>query len=251
MSLVLMLLLTLTGILLMFVYEPISEQAYESIMTIQDTVFLGPFIRNIHHWSGNILVIVSFFHLLRVFFTGGFHGPRRFNWVIGLCLFFLLLVSNFTGYLLPWDNLSYWAISICTGMLEYFPVLGPGLQMMILGGNEVGADTLSLFFALHVIIIPVCLFLLMPYHFWLVRKVGGVVLEGEDEYVPTSPNLTTRELAIGLALIAFVMVYATIFDAPLDAKANPGLSPNPTKSPWSWIASCGMGRDAGYGPPSG
>jgi quinol-cytochrome oxidoreductase complex cytochrome b subunit len=243
MSLVLVLLLALTGILLMLEYEPIPGQAYESIVTLRDTVLFGAFIRNIHHWSGNLLVIVSFLHLLRVYFTGGFHGPRRFNWVIGLCLFFLILVSNFTGYLLPWDQLAYWAITICTGILDYLPGLGPRLQMIILGGKEIGANTLSLFFAIHVIIMPICLFLLMPYHFWLVRKAGGVVLPqatnddqgGQNAYVPTVPNLTTRELVTGLILIAFVMVYGIIFDAPLGAKANPGLSPNPTKAPWFLI----------------
>jgi quinol-cytochrome oxidoreductase complex cytochrome b subunit len=243
MALVLVLLLALTGILLMFVYEPIPGRAYESIMTLHETVLFGAFIRNIHYWSGNILVIVSFLHLLRVYFTGGFHGPRRFNWIIGLGLFSLILVSNFTGYLLSWDQLSYWAIAICTGILDYLPGIGPGLQIMILGGNEVGAHTLSLFFTIHVIIMPICLFLFMPYHFWLVRKAGGVIVplssndkQGrEDGYVSTVPNLTTRELAMGLGLIAFVMVYATIFDAPLGARANPGLSPNPTKAPWFFI----------------
>jgi len=243
MALVLVLLLSLTGILLMFVYEPISERAYESIMTLHETVLFGAFIRNIHHWSGNILVIVSFLHLLRVYFTGAFHSPRRFNWIIGLGLFFLVLVSNFTGYLLSWDQLSYWAITICTGMLDYIPGIGTDLRMMILGGNEVGAHTLSIFFTIHIVIMPISLFLFMPYHFWLVRKTGGVILPllsndkqgGDDGYVPTIPNLTTRELAMGLGLIAFVMVYATIFDAPLGVRANPGLSPNPTKAPWFFI----------------
>jgi quinol-cytochrome oxidoreductase complex cytochrome b subunit len=128
-------------------------------------------------------------------------------------------------------------------MLDYLPGIGPSLQMLILGGNEMGAHTLSLFFTIHVVIMPISLFLLMPYHFWLVRKAGGVISppswngkqEKDNSYVPTIPNLTTRELSTGLGLIAFVMVYATIFDAPLGARANPGLSPNPTKAPWFFI----------------
>lgn len=243
MALVLILVLALTGILLMLVYEPFPGQAYESIETLQKTVPFGGLIRNIHHWSGNLFVIVCLLHLLRAYFTGGFHGPRRFNWVIGLLLLFLVLVSNFTGYLLPWDQFAYWAITICTGMLDYLPSLGPRLQTMILGGNEVGAETLSLFFTIHVIIMPICLFLFMPYHFWLVRKAGGIVLpqaSGNDEkreqvYVPVVPHLTTRELVTGLVLIASVMVYGTLFDAPFDIQANPGLSPNPTKAPWFLI----------------
>jgi quinol-cytochrome oxidoreductase complex cytochrome b subunit len=243
MALVLILLLALTGILLMLVYEPFPDQAYESIERLRGAVPFGGLIRNIHHWSGNLLVIISLLHLLRAYFTGGFHGPRRFNWVIGLLLFFLVLVSNFTGYLLPWDQFAYWAITICTGMLDYLPGLGPKLKTVILGGNEVGADTLSLFFAAHVIIIPICLFLFTPYHFWLVRRAGGVVLpqatENEKEedfnHIPVSPHLTTRELVTGLVLIASVMLYGTLFDAPFEIQANPGLSPNPTKAPWFLI----------------
>lgn len=240
MPLVLVMLLALTGILLMFVYEPSPKLAYDSLITLQEEIWFGQLIRNIHHWSGNILVIVSFLHLLRVFFTGAFQGARSFNWVIGLCLFFLVLISNFTGYLLPWDQLAFWAITICTGMLEYLPGLGHWLQEMIRGGEEVGRATLSVFFTLHVVIMPLCLFLLMPFHFWRVRKAGGVVIpqtsvhdsKETDYHVSTVPNLVIRELVVGLVLIAFVMVVSLIFDAPLEARANPGLSPNPTKAPW-------------------
>lgn len=242
-SLVLMLLLTLTGIFLMLVYEPSPGKAYESIIEIQENVMFGPLIRSIHHWGGNLLIIISFMHLLRCYFTGAFHGPRRFNWVIGLFLFFLVLVSNFTGYLLPWDQLAYWAITISTGMLDYLPGLGGDLKSILLEGEEVSAGTLSLFFVIHIIVMPVFLFFFMAYHFWLVRKAGGVVIPPEaknsqDEktnLIPTVPNLTTREIAAGLVLIALVLIFATFIDAPLGSKANPGLSPNPTKAPWFLI----------------
>jgi quinol-cytochrome oxidoreductase complex cytochrome b subunit len=243
MPVVLVMLLAITGILLMFVYEPSPRHAYDSIITLQEEIWFGQLIRNIHHWSGNILVIVSFLHLLRVFFTGAFLGSRSFNWVIGLCLFFLVLISNFTGYLLPWDQLAFWAITICTGMLEYLPGLGLWLQKMIRGGEDVGQATLSIFFTIHVVIVPLCLFLLMPFHFWRVRKAGGVVVprssasesEEKNPYISTVPHLVIRELVVGLVLIAFVMVFSLFFDAPLEAKANPGLSPNPTKAPWYFV----------------
>ena len=243
MPLVLVMLLALTGILLMFVYEPSPRLAYDSVIAIQEEIWFGQFIRNIHHWSGNILVIVSFLHLLRVFFTGAFQGARSFNWVIGLFLFFLVLVSNFTGYLLPWDQLAFWAVTICTGMLEYLPGLGLWLQKMVRGGEDVGQATLSIFFTVHVVIVPLCLFLLMPFHFWRVRKAGGVIIpqasasnpEEKNKYIPTVPNLVIRELVVGLVLVAFVMVFSLIFEAPLEAKANPGLSPNPTKAPWYFV----------------
>ena len=243
MSLVLVMLLAVTGILLMFVYKPSPGLAYDSVITIQKDIWFGQLIRNIHHWSGNFLVIVSFLHLLRVFFTGAFHGSRRLNWVIGLCLFFLVLISNFTGYLLPWDQLAFWAVSICTGMLEYLPGLGVWLQKLIRGGEEVGQATLAIFFTVHVVVVPLCLFLLMPFHFWRVRKAGGVVVarssvpdsEGKEKYISTVPNLVIRELVVGLVLIAFIMVCSLIFNAPLETQANPGLSPNPTKAPWYFV----------------
>jgi len=240
MSVVLFLILVVTGILLMLGYEPFPGQAYDSIVILQKDVLFGQLVRNIHHWSGNILLIVSVLHLLRVYFTNAFYETRRLNWIIGLGLLLFVLASNFTGYLLPWDQRAYWTVTICAGMLEYLPFLGHWLQRMIIGGEEVGGATLSLFFTVHVVVMPICFFLLMPYHFWLVRKAGGVVvprspgtgLEKRPIHVPTVPHLITREISAGLILIACVMVYALIFDAPLEGKANPGLSPNPAKAPW-------------------
>ena len=103
-------------------------------------MLFGQLIRNIHHWSGNALLLVVFLHLLRVFFSGAFHRPRQFNWVIGLVMFLLVLGSNFTGYLLPWDQLAFWAVTICTGMLEYIPGIGLGLAQLIRGGPEIGCS---------------------------------------------------------------------------------------------------------------
>ncbi len=124
MSAVLFGLLVATGVLLMFVYEPSPGLAYESIVTLQTSVLFGKLVRNIHHWSANFLIAIVLLHLLRVFFTGGFYAPRQFNWILGLLLLCCVLVSNFTGYLLPWDQLSYWAITIVTGMLGYIPLAG-------------------------------------------------------------------------------------------------------------------------------
>lgn len=247
MAVVLVMLLVVTGILLKFVYEPFPGKAYDSIITLQKDVLFGPLVRNIHRWSANLLVIAAFLHMLRVFFTGAFHPPRRFNWILGLGLFFIVLVSNFTGYLLPWDQLSFWAITICTGMVEYIPLLGSWLQKMIRGGAEVGPATLSIFYTLHTAIMPACIFILMAFHFWRVRKDGGVVIprypeetpaakeETDRKYVSTIPNLVLRELVVALVLVAFILVFSTFFNAPLQDKANPGLSPNPAKAPWYFM----------------
>ena len=240
MAVVLVGMLFATGLMLKFVYQPVPDRAYESIIHLQNNVLFGQLIRNVHHWSGNILLIIVFLHLLRVFFTSAFHPPRQFNWIIGLVMFLAVLTSNITGYLLPWDQLAFWAITICTGMLEYVPGIGEWLQKLIRGGNEIGPATISIFFAIHTAIIPACLLVLMPWHFWRVRKAGGLVIprrpdeeQGSDnEKVPTIPNLILREIVVALVLIAFIMAISVIFNAPLEAKANPGLSPNPTKAPW-------------------
>jgi quinol-cytochrome oxidoreductase complex cytochrome b subunit len=240
MAVVLVCMLFATGLMLKFVYQPVPDRAYESIIHLQNDVLFGQLIRNIHHWSGNLLLIIVFLHFLRVFFTGAFHPPRQFNWIIGLAMFLAVLASNITGYLLPWDQLAYWAITICTGMLEYIPGIGEWLQALIRGGSDIGSATLSIFFAIHTAIIPACLLFLMPWHFWRVRKAGGVVIprrpyedEGSgDEKLAAIPNLILREIVVAVVLIAAIMAVSVAFDAPLGAKANPGLSPNPTKAPW-------------------
>ena len=243
MAVVLVFLLLGTGVLLKFVYQPIPEKAYESILHLQRDVLFGRLIRNIHHWSANALIIVAFLHLLRVFFTGAFHTPRQFNWVIGSGLFLGVLFSNFTGYLLPWDQLAFWAITICTGGLEYIPWIGLWLQKLIQGGPEVGPGTLSNFFAIHTAILPAFLLILMPFHFWRIRKAGGLVIPRGPEQssgdrgpsVPAIPNLLLREIVVVLVLLASVLVFSMLFNAPLGDKANPGLSPNPTKAPWYFM----------------
>lgn len=243
MAVVLVFLLLGTGVLLKFVYQPIPEKAYESILHLQRDVLFGRLIRNIHHWSANALIIVAFLHLLRVFFTGAFHAPRQFNWVIGSGLFLGVLFSNFTGYLLPWDQLAFWAITICTGGLEYIPWIGLWLQKLIQGGPEVGPGTLSNFYAIHTAILPAFLLILMPFHFWRIRKAGGLVIPRGLEQssgdrgpsVPAIPNLLLREIVVALVLLASVLVFSMLFNAPLGDKANPGLSPNPTKAPWYFM----------------
>jgi quinol-cytochrome oxidoreductase complex cytochrome b subunit len=240
MAVVLVCILFVTGLMLKFVYQPVPDRAYESIIHLQDNVLFGQLIRNIHHWSGNILLVIVFLHFLRVFFTGAFYSPRQFNWIIGLAMYLAVLTSNITGYLLPWDQLAFWAITICTGMLEYVPGIGGWLQGLIRGGSDIGPATLSIFFAIHTAVIPACLLILMPFHFWRVRKAGGLVIPRTPEEAPGSrgdsvpaiPNLILRELVVAVVLIAVVMVVSVIIDAPLGAKANPGLSPNPTKAPW-------------------
>jgi quinol-cytochrome oxidoreductase complex cytochrome b subunit len=227
-------------VLLKFVYEPTPVAAYASIQSLILEVPFGRWIRNVHHWCAHLLVLLVFLHMLRVFFTGAFHPPRQFNWVIGLGLFGSVLTANFTGYLLPWDQLAYWAVTVSTGMLEYVPWIGYPLQNVIRGGTDIGPATLRIFFAIHTAVVPTLLFLLMAFHFWRVRKAGGVVIPRAPEEapvehpvrVPSLPNLLLREVTAATVLIAVVLLFSVFVDAPLSEPANPGLSPNPVKAPW-------------------
>jgi quinol-cytochrome oxidoreductase complex cytochrome b subunit len=240
MAVVLVMMLFVTGLMLKFAYQPVPDRAYESIVRLQNVAYFGQLIRNIHHWGGNALLLVVFLHFLRVFFSGAFHSGRQFNWIIGLVMFLLVLGSNFTGYLLPWDQLAFWAITICTGMLEYIPGIGVELQKLIRGGSDIGPATLTNFFAIHTAIVPACLIVLMPFHFWRIRKARGLVVPRKPEEDPadrgktvaTIPNLIVRELVVASVLVALILVVSVLFNAPLEEKANPGLSPNPTKAPW-------------------
>jgi quinol-cytochrome oxidoreductase complex cytochrome b subunit len=239
MALLLFFILVVTGALLLFVYEPNADRAYASVTALDDDVPFGGFLRAVHHWAGNGFLIVSLLHLLRVFYTGAFLPPRRFNWNLGLVLLGIVMAGNFTGYLLPWDQLSYWAVTIGTGMLQYIPLIGDGLMQLVRGGSEVGAKTLSLFFVIHIALLPIILFLLMSFHFWKVRKAGGVMVPdskgARPVTVPVQPNLTLREGVAALVLIAILLVVSAIFQAPLQEQANAGLSPNPAKAPWYFM----------------
>ena len=242
MALVLFLVLLGTGLLMIFVYEPTPEGAYKSILHMQDETLFGRLIRGAHHWGANLLIAVAALHLFRVFLTGAFQGVRRSNWLIGLGMMILILVSGFTGYLLPWDQVSYWAITVCTEMLAYVPVVGQALQRLVVGGTEVGAATILNFYALHTVVVPLVLIVLMTWHFWRVRLAGGVIVPSDPEngvardgYVPYRPNLIEREKAVALIVVAFIVVIAIVFGAPLDLPANPGASPNPVKAPWYFV----------------
>ncbi len=241
-SLVLVAVMAATGILTMLVYQPVPGVAFDSIVALQGQVAFGALVRAVHYWSANLLVVVVLLHLARVFLTGGYHGPRQFNWVIGSVLLLCVLANNFTGYLLPWDQLSYWAVTISTGMLEYVPWVGPLLQRVVRGGTEIGPETLINFYTVHTTIVPVLLIALMGFHFWRVRRAGGVVVpparpadDDEGEKLHFLPHLLLREVAQTLVIVAIVVVLAAAFGAPLGDRANPGMSPNPAKAPWYFV----------------
>lgn len=225
----------LTGILLRFYYTPIPAEAYNSVLFTKNQVLFGQFIRNIHYWSGVFLLLIAFLHFLRVFLTSAYRDERRINWLFGLFLLVLIVLLNFTGYLLPWDQLAYWAITVSTNIIGYLPLVGEGIRTMIIGGKELNADTLRTFFTFHTAVLPFLLLALVLYHFWRVRKAGGILLPEKEEspvMVPTMPNLVFKEFIVALVLIAVLFTFSALFNAPLLEKANPSYSLNPTKAPW-------------------
>ncbi len=178
--------LTVTGILLMVYYKPTVEMAYASMKDIHYVVPTGRFIRNIHRWAAHLMVITVILHMARVFYTSAYKSPREFNWLIGMVLFVLTLALSFTGYLLPWDQLAYWAITIganiaaspnelvhALGLPSIFNI-GDVQKEILLGASTVGQDALTRFYMLHVMVLPIMLTILVAVHFWRIRKDGGL-----------------------------------------------------------------------------
>ncbi len=191
-SFFLFLLLTLTGLLLMFYYRPTPAQAYMDMMALREDVPLGAFMRNLHRWAGHLMIVTVWLHMLRVFLTGSYKRPREFNWCVGVGLLVLTLLLSFTGYLLPWDQLSMWAVTVGTNMAGAAPLVGhegPGAALLgydtfqlvhaksdvryvLLGGSTVGPNALLRFYVFHCVLLPVTAGFMMAVHFWRIRKDG-------------------------------------------------------------------------------
>jgi quinol-cytochrome oxidoreductase complex cytochrome b subunit len=173
-SFFLFLALTITGVYLMFFYVPSVQRAYQDIQTISNSVAFGDLIRNMHRWAAHLMVLTVFLHMIRVFYHGAYKPPREFNWAIGVLLLFSTLWLSFTGYLLPWDQIAFWAITVGTQMATYAPLLNTESSFILLGGIEVGQETLIRFYVMHVIAFPLIAAILMVVHFWRIRKDGGI-----------------------------------------------------------------------------
>src|SRR6266508_2566618 len=168
------LLLTVTGVLLMFYYRPATSVAYQDMKDLDTLINFGLLLRNIHRYSAHAMVIVVFLHMLRVFYTGAYRPPREFNWAIGAILLFCTFFLSFTGYLLPWDQLGIWAVTVGTNMAGATPFVGEQARFLLIGGYEISDNTLVRWYVLHVIAVPLVTAVLMAVHFWRIRKDGGI-----------------------------------------------------------------------------
>jgi quinol-cytochrome oxidoreductase complex cytochrome b subunit len=176
--------LVVSGLYLMFFYVPSPITAYTNIQTIQTEVAFGQYIRNVHRWSAHLMVLAVALHMGKMFYRGAYKAPREFNWVIGVLLLVVTLLMSFTGYLLPWDQLAYWAVTVGTEMAAYVPFVGEQVRDMMLGGPVVSSATLLRFYVLHVAVLPLTLVGLLTIHLWRWRKDAMLEQEtGEPDAV--------------------------------------------------------------------
>ncbi len=173
-SFFLFVLLTVTGIFLMFFYRPTEIAAWDDIKTLETAVTFGSLVRNMHRWGAHLMVLSVFLHMSRVFYHGAYKPPREFNWVVGVMLLQFTLLLSFTGYLLPWDQLSLWAVTVGTNMMGYTPVFGNQVRFVLLGTTEISGETLLRWYTLHVLMLPFVTVIFLAVHFWRVRKDGGI-----------------------------------------------------------------------------
>jgi quinol-cytochrome oxidoreductase complex cytochrome b subunit len=279
-SAALLLLLVLSGAPLLFLYVPSVERAYASIKDIEFAVTFGSWIRSVHRMAAHLMVAAVFLHLVRVFLTGAYkngigQGQRRqWNWTIGVAMLLITLLLSFTGYLLPWDQLAYWAVTVGTNIASSIPLVGPKVRELLLGGRAIDQPTLIRFYVLHVIVLPGALGFLFLYHMWRVRKDGGLAradrvalltnptpttpvrsktytllgvargtaptvrtttIEAPDLTVNSVPDLTRRMAIVVLGTIAVLSLIAVFVRSPLEEAANPLVTPNPAKAPWYFL----------------
>ncbi len=279
-SAALLLLLVLSGGPLLFLYVPSVERAYGSVKDIEYAVTFGSWIRSVHRVAAHLMVAVVFLHMVRVFLAGAYkngvgQGQRReWNWVIGVAMLLATLFLSFTGYLLPWDQLAFWAVTVGTNIASSVPGIGPSIRELLIGGRAIDQPTLIRFYVLHVLVLPGALGALFAYHMWRIRKDGGLAradreevmgapapdeptptktytllgvargtapairtstLQAPDPTVNAVPDLTRRTTIVVLATIAIVSILAVLMRSPLEEPANALVTPNPAKAPWYFL----------------
>ena len=235
--------LGISGIILMFYYTPSTKAAYADILTIMGNVPFGKFLRDLHRLGAELMVAVVMVHMVRVYFTASYKQPRSFNWTVGVVLLLITWLFSYSGYLLPWDQLAYWAVTIGTSMADAIPVIGKDIQLLLLGAPAVGQPALLRFYALHVIILPLALLFIFGVHYHKVVRQGiskPPSVEAGDkkdkERVSFLPDVLSREvLWVFVALLVMFVAVRTFFSAPLEWHADPSLTPLHSTAPWYFL----------------
>jgi len=270
----------LSGLPLLLLYVPSVERAYQSVKDIEYVITFGRWLRAVHRLSAHGMVIVVVLHLARVFFTGAYKNGlgrnqhRQWNWVIGVAMLLVTLFLSFTGYLLPWDQLAFWAVTVGTNIASAVPFVGPDIRELLIGGRNIEQATLIRFYVLHIVFLPGALAVLFAYHMWRVRKDGGLAkvdheevteaprlvaptptktytllgvargtspavtarsLVAADTTVNAVPDMARRSMIVTLGTLAAISILAVFIASPLEEPANALVTPNPAKAPWYFL----------------
>lgn len=243
MSLFLFISQVLTGALLLVYYRPTVNEAFESIKFIMTKASMGWLYRQIHAWGANLMVLIVFFHMIRTFFTGSYKKPRELTWVLGVVLFILTLIFGFTGYLLPWNQLAYWATTVGTEVAGAIPWIGEWIKTFLRGGDAVSGETLSRFFVVHVIILPWIVFAIIFIHLFLVRLQGIATMNpvgSEKEIkskdgIPFYPHHVVKEGMVFFVLLGVLVSFSILMPFDLGEKADPLQTPYAIKPEWYFL----------------
>jgi quinol-cytochrome oxidoreductase complex cytochrome b subunit len=230
----------LSGILLLLYYKPGEDSAYESVRFIITEVKFGWLVRSLHSWSANLMVLFAFVHMFSVFFTGAYKKPRELTWVTGFLLLVLAMAFGFSGYLLPWDELAFFATKVGTDIVGVVPVIGETLRTILRGGEDVTGATLSRFFGIHVAILPAITTVLLIFHLLFVQRQGmhepekfTNLPEDQKKYIPFFPHFALKDALFWLIVFNILLFLAVYFPWELGAKAD-ALASAPTGIKPEW-----------------
>ncbi|MFI5120880.1 MAG: cytochrome b N-terminal domain-containing protein [Thermoanaerobaculia bacterium] len=225
-----------TGFALALAYAPTPDHAWESVKAIQTRLFAGGLVRGLHHWGASAMVILAVLHMIRTFVFGAYRRPRELNWLVGLALLLLVLGFGFTGYLLPWDQKAYWATVVGTKVPAALPVFGPAASRLMAGGPAVGAATLTRFYALHVVLLPLLAFAFIAVHLLLLRRHSHAGPTTEpDPKEPFFPYQAARDGAVILAVVLALFWLAARHPAPLERLADPTDTTSVPRPEWYFL----------------
>jgi cytochrome b6 len=240
-SLFLFIIQVVTGILLLLYYKSGEELAFESINFIMSKVQFGWLIRSVHSWTANLFILSAMIHMFSVYFEKAYRKPREITWVTGMVMFFLLLGFGFSGYLLPWNELAFFATKVGTDIAGVVPIIGKPLMIFLRGGTEVNGATLSRFFGFHVAVLPGLFTVFLGIHLLLVQRQGmseplHVKDEAERKAMPFFPNFILRDLTLWLLVLNLLAILAVFFPWELGKKADPfGAAPAGIKPEWYFL----------------
>jgi len=238
----------ITGLVLMIYYSPSPNEAYATMTQIMNDVPLGGLMRNVHRLGAHFMVAVVILHMLRTYFTASYKAPRQFIWFTGMILLFMTLLLSFSGYLLPWDQLAFWAVTIGSSMADAAPGVGPAIGRLLRGGAEIGAGALLRFYLLHIFMLPMLTIIFISIHYYAVRKqeISPIHELFENKKptkrkIPFLPDQVFFELAVIVVLtFAFIFINNFFWDAKLENHANALETPQHTQAPWYFFWLQGM-----------